>query len=162
MAKKVQAIPEGYHTLTPGLIVQGAARAIEFYRKAFGAEERMRMPAPDGRIMHSELKIGDSIIFVNDEMPDMQCLSPKTLKGSPISLYIYVENVDAAFKRAVEAGATVTMPLADMFWGDRFGKLVDPFGHQWGLATHKEDVAPAEMKKRQEAYFAQMSKQGKP
>src|SRR5262249_19477473 len=126
MAPKVKAIPEGFHTVTPGLVVNDGARAIDFYKKAFGAEEIARMTGPDGRsVMHAELKIGNSMIFLGDEMPAMNAISPKTLKGSPITLHLYVEDVDAAFKRAVAAGATVEMPVADMFWGDRYGKVTD-------------------------------------
>ncbi len=158
-AKRVSAIPKPYHTVTPGLSVRGAAEAIAFYKKAFGAQEKLRMPTPDGqRIMHAELKIGDSIVFVGDEVPDMGCRSPQSLGGSTAALHLYVRDVDAAFKRAVEAGAQVRMPVSDMFWGDRYGRVADPFGHEWGLATHKEDLKPAEIAKRAEAWFAQMPK----
>jgi PhnB protein len=159
MAQKVKPIPEGYHTLTPSLIVDGADKAIAFYKKALGAEEIFRMNGADGKtVMHSELKIGDSRFFVSDEMRDMGCQSPKTLGGSPVALFLYVEDVDASFKRALDAGATVRMPVQDMFWGDRYGKLADPFGHEWGMATHKEDVSPEEMRKRGEAAMAEMGK----
>ncbi len=158
-AKRVSAIPKLYHTVTPGLSVRGAAEAIAFYKKAFGAQEMMRMATPDGqRIMHAELKIGDSIVFVGDEVPDMGCRSPQSLGGSTAALHLYVRDVDAAFKRAVEAGAQVRMPVQDMFWGDRYGRVADPFGHEWGLATHKEDLKPAEIAKRAAAFFAQMPK----
>lgn len=158
-AKRVMAIPKQYHTVTPGISVKGAADAIEFYKKALGAREVMRMPGPDGKsIMHAEIKIGDSIVFVGDEFPNMGCRSPQSLGGSTVALHVYVRDVDAAFKRAVEAGAQVRMPVADMFWGDRYGRIADPFGHEWGLATHKEDVKPKEMGKRAEAFFAQMPK----
>ena len=157
MSKKVKAIPDGYHTITPNIIVAGAAKAIDFYKKAFGAEEIMRMPGPDGaRIMHAELRIGDSPIMLSDEMPDMGCKAPNAYGGSPVSFYVYVENVDAAWKRAVDAGAKVTMPLADMFWGDRIGSVEDPFGHKWSLAQHIKDLTHEEMKKGQQAFFAQM------
>lgn len=157
MAKRVKAIPEGFHTLTPHLTVRGAAKAIEFYKRAFGAKVRMRMAGPDGKsIMHAELKIGDSIVFLNDESPDMGCHSPQSLGGTPSALHLYVRNVDAAVKRAVAAGAKVQMPVADMFWGDRYGKVIDPFGHVWGLGTHKEDLTPKEICKRAEAFFAEI------
>jgi len=161
MAKAVKAVPEGFRTITPSLVVRGGAQAIEFYKKAFGAEELVRMPGPDGKgIMHAELKIGDSIFFLVDESPQMASKSPQTLGGSTGALHLYVADVDAAFKRAVSAGARASMPVADMFWGDRYGKVTDPFGHEWGLGTHKEDVSPADMEKRAKAFFAQMPKQG--
>jgi PhnB protein len=157
--KRVRAIPAGFHTATPGLTVRGAAEAIEFYKRAFGAQELMRMPGPDGKsLVHAEIKIGNSVIFLNDEMPDMGCRSPQTLGASTAALHLYVPDVDAAFKRAVEAGAQVKMPVADMFWGDRFGRVADPFGHEWGLATHKEDLTPQAMAKRAQDFFAQMPK----
>jgi uncharacterized glyoxalase superfamily protein PhnB len=159
MAKRAKAIPDGYHTVTPYLMVRGADRAIEFYKRAFGAEELMRMSGPDGkRIMHAEIKIGDSRIFLSEEFPEMGCRSPESLGGTASSLHLYVEDVDAAFKRAVAAGAQVKMPVADMFWGDRFGKLIDPFGHEWGMATHKEDPTPEEIRERANVFFAQMAK----
>src|SRR2546425_813172 len=142
-------IPQGFHTVTPSLVVRSAAEAIEFYKRAFGAQELMRMPGPGGKgIMHAEIKIGDSIIFLSDEFPGMGCRSPQTLGGSTGALNLYLEDVDAAFQRAVNAGAKPSMPLADMFWGDRYGKVTDPYGHEWGLATHKEDVAPEERRRR--------------
>ncbi len=147
-------IPTGYHTVTPYLIVRGAAQAIDFYKRAFGAAEMTRMPGPDGRrIMHAELKIGDSIVMLADEFPEMVSRSPESLGGCTASFHVYVEDVDRAFKRAVDAGAQVRMPVADMFWGDRYGKLGDPFGHEWGLATHKEDLSPEEIGRRAAAYF---------
>jgi PhnB protein len=153
---KVKAIPEGYHTVTPHLVVRGADRAIDFYKRAFGAEEQFRIAAPDGKsLMHAEIKIGSSIVFLGDESPDMGCRSPQSLGGSAGSLNLYVEDVDAAFQRAVAAGAQVKMPVTDMFWGDRYGRVLDPFGHEWGLATHKEDVSPGEIAKRAEAFFKQ-------
>lgn len=159
MAKKARPIPDGFHTVTPNLVVQDAAKAIDFYKKAFGAEERMRSPGPGGKgIMHAELKIGDSIVMLADEMPEMGCQSPKTLKGSPVGFFMYVADVDASFKRAVEAGAQAKMPVSDMFWGDRCGQVVDPFGHSWSMATHQEDLTPEEIGKRQAAFFAQASK----
>lgn len=156
--KSVKPIPTGYHTLTPHLTVRGAARAIEFYKRAFGAKELERMPGPGGtNIVHAELKIGDSIVFLADEFPDMGARAPESLGGTTGSLHLYVKDVDAAFARAVAAGAQVRMPVSDMFWGDRYGKVVDPFGHEWGLGTHKEDLTPAEIGKRAQAFFAQMS-----
>jgi len=144
----VKPIPDGYHTVTPHLVVRGAAKAIEFYAKAFGAEERFRMPGPDGSVMHAELSLGDSVVMLGEEAPQMGASSPQTIGGSPVSLLIYVKDVDASFARAEKAGCTVQLPPTDMFWGDRYGKLVDPFGHHWALATHKEDLSPEEMAKR--------------
>jgi len=148
MAGKVKPVPDGYHTVTPYLIVKGAAGAIEFYKKAFGAMELLRMPDPSGKIGHAEIKIGDSPIMLADEFPERGVLSPQTIGGSPVSILLYVENVDVLFKQAVAAGAKVTRPLQDQFYGDRMGGLTDPFGHQWHVATHVEDVAPEELKKR--------------
>lgn len=156
MAKKTPAIPKGYHTVTPSLFVAGAAKAIDFYKKALGAEERMRFPAPDGSIMHAELKIGDSIIMLGEEMPDQGGRGPKAIGGTPVSFFVYGEDVDAAWKRAVDAGAKELVPLADQFWGDRTGCLEDPFGHQWWLAQHKQDLTPHELRKNAEAFFSQM------
>ncbi len=147
MANPAKPIPQGFHTLTPHLIVRDAGKALEFYKKAFGAEEIARMPGPGGKIMHAEMKIGDSMVMLAEEFPDMHCLSPQALKGSPVSLHLYVRDVDASFKRAVDAGAKATMPVADMFWGDRFGKLTDPYGHEWSLATHIRDMTPEECAK---------------
>jgi PhnB protein len=153
----VRAIPEGYHSISPSLTCKDAARAIDFYKSVFGATEIMRMPGPEGKIMHAELRIGDSVIFVSDEFPGMYC-APTPGSTNPVYLFLYTENVDATFNRAVGAGAKVDMPLMDQFWGDRYGKLTDPFGHQWGLATHVEDVAPQEMKRRSEEWTAKMAK----
>jgi PhnB protein len=153
----VKAIPEGYRTLTPYLCVHDATRALDFYKRALGATEIMRHPTPDGKIAHAELKIGDSMFMLSDEMPGGACQSPQSLGGTPIGIWIYTEDVDSLFNRAVQAGATVKMPLADMFWGDRWGQLVDPFGHSWSLATHTEDVAPAEMQRRAQAEMAKMA-----
>ncbi len=155
MAQKAQAIPQGYHTVTPSLFVAGAAKAIDFYKKAFGAEERMRFPAPDGSIMHAELTIGDSIVMLADEMPDQGGRGPKSIGGTPVSFFIYRENVDSAWKQAVAAGAKEIMPLADQFWGDRTGCLEDPFGHQWWLAQHIQDLTPEQLQKNAEAFFSQ-------
>jgi len=147
----VNPIPDGYHTVTPHLAVRDAAKAIEFYARAFGAEERFRMPGPGGVVMHAELNIGDSIVMLGEEAPEMGASSPQTIGGSPVNLLIYVKDVDASFARANKAGCSVQMPPTDMFWGDRYGKLVDPFGHHWALATHKEDVSPEEMATRMAA-----------
>ena len=159
MTNTVKPIPEGYHTATPYLIIKGAAEAIEFYKKAFGAKEIMRMSQTDGRIGHAEIKIGDSPIMLADEFPEMDARSPHSLGGSPVSILLYVEDVDAMFTQAVAAGAQVKMPPTDMFWGDRFSKVVDPFGHEWSLATHKEDVSPEECARRSQAFMAQMQSQ---
>jgi uncharacterized glyoxalase superfamily protein PhnB len=156
MSTQVKPVPEGFHTITPHLVIKGAAKAIDFYKKAFGAVEVVRMPMPDGQtLMHAELKIGDSYLFLADEFPGMN-RSPQSLGGSGTTLHLYVEDADAVFNRAVAAGATVQMPLTDMFWGDRYGKLADPFGHEWSVATHKEDVPPEEMSKRAQAAMANM------
>jgi PhnB protein len=150
-------IPEGYHTATPYLIIGGAADAIEFYKKAFGAKELFRFPAPDGKIGHAEIKIGDSPIMLADEFPEMGYKGPQTLGGSPVSIMIYVDDVDTVFNRAVEAGATVKEAVSDKFYGDRMGTLTDPFGHRWHVATHKEDVSPEEMERRAKAVGAAAS-----
>jgi PhnB protein len=152
---KVKAIPEGYHTITPSIVVSDGAKSIDFYKKAFGAEERVRMPGPDGGVMHAELRIGDSAFMLGEEMPTMGAKSPKTLGGSPVSFFIYTENVDAAWDRATKAGGKPIMPLEKMFWGDRAGCLEDPYGHKWWLAQHVEDLTPDQIKKRQEEFFAQ-------
>jgi uncharacterized glyoxalase superfamily protein PhnB len=156
MPKKAQAVPHGYHTVTPSLFVAGASEAIEFYKKALDAEERSRFPGPDGKIMHAEIRIGDSIIMLADEMPDYGGRGPKSVGGTPVSFFVYRENVDAAWKRAIDAGAKEVMPLIDQFWGDRAGCLEDPFGHQWWLAQHIQDLTPEELNKAAESYFSQM------
>lgn len=149
MKTSVQPIPDGFHTLTPHLVVKGASDAIEFYKKAFGAQEMGRVSAPDGNtILHTQIKIGNSIVFLVDEFPQMGCKGPLSIGGTAVTLHLYVEDVDAAFNRAVAAGAQVTMPVADMFWGDRYGRVADPFGHHWSLATHKEDLSPAQISER--------------
>jgi PhnB protein len=153
----VKAIPEGFHTVTPHLIVKGAGKALDFYRQAFGAKEQVRMPAPDGSIMHAQMQIGDSVIMLADESPEMGSRGPQTLGASPVVLNIYCDDADAMFASATKAGATVTMPLADMFWGDRYGQVTDPFGHVWSIATHKKDLTPVEMKKAMAEMFAQQS-----
>jgi PhnB protein len=155
----VKPIPEGYHTLTPYMTVRDAARAIEFYKKAFGAVERGGvMKGPDGKVMHAELRIGDSIIMLADEFPEFGGLSPQSTGGAGMGLHIYVDDVDSAFERAIGAGGTVEMPVADMFWGDRYGKLVDPFGHKWSIATHTRDVSMKEMEEAQEEFMSRMAK----
>src|SRR6266446_525700 len=150
-------IPDGYHTATPYLIIRGAAEAIEFYKKAFGATELFRFPTPDGKIGHAEIKIGDSPIMLADEYPDMGYKGPQSLGGSPVSIMIYVEDVDSVFNQAVVAGATVKEALQDKFYGDRLGTLVDPFGHRWHVSTHKEDVSPEEMQERMKALASSAS-----
>jgi PhnB protein len=158
MPASTKPVPEGFHTVTPSLTVRNAAQAIDFYKKALGAQELNRMEMPDGKIGHAELKIGDSVIFLSDEMPGMgMSKSPQTLGGCTGVLNIYVPDVDTAFERAVAAGAKTAMPLADMFWGDRYGTFVDPFGFAWGMATHKEDVSPADMEMRMKEAFAAMA-----
>ena len=147
----VKSIPEGYHSVTPYLIVRGAADAIEFYKKAFGAVELFRMPAPGGKIGHAEIKVGDSPIMLADEHPEIGYNGPQSLGGSPVSLMIYVDDVDAVFNRAVEAGAVVKEAPQDKFYGDRMGTLTDPYGHRWHVATHQEDVSPEEMERRAKA-----------
>ncbi|HEX7438843.1 MAG TPA: VOC family protein [Caldimonas sp.] len=141
----VKPIPEGMHTLTPHLVCAGAADAIEFYAKAFNAVEQTRSPGPDGKLMHASVRIGDSVLMLVDENLEWGALGPKTLKGSPVTLHLYIEDVDATVEQAVAAGAKITMALADMFWGDRYAMLEDPFGHHWSVATHKRDVSPQEM-----------------
>jgi uncharacterized glyoxalase superfamily protein PhnB len=154
MATKAQAIPKGYHTVTPSLVVDGAAKALDFYKKALEAEEVMRFPGPDGTIMHAEIRIGDSRIMLGDEMPEQGGRGPKSYGGTPVSFFIYRENVDAAWKRAVEAGGKPVMPLADQFWGDRAGCFEDPFGHRWWLAQHVQDMTPEELRKAAESFFS--------
>jgi PhnB protein len=148
MANKPKSIPDGYHNATPYLIVDDAVAAIEFYKKAFGATELMRMPKPNGKIGHAEIKIGDSPIMLADEAPEVGARSPRTIGGSPVSILLYVDDVDTTFTKAVNGGAKVQRPVADQFYGDRTGGVEDPFGHLWYIATHVEDVSPEEMKKR--------------
>jgi uncharacterized glyoxalase superfamily protein PhnB len=142
-----KAIPEGMHTVTPHLVCKGAAEAIEFYKRAFGATELSRLPGPNGRLVHAMIRIGDSTVMLVDEMPERGALRPQSLKGSPVAIHLYVEDVDAVTAQAVRAGARTTMPVSDMFWGDRYGQIEDPFGHCWSIATHVRDVAPADMQK---------------
>jgi PhnB protein len=158
MAGNIKAVPEGTHTITPHLSVREAAKAIEFYQKAFGAQVLFVHKMPDGKVMHATLKIGDSRLMLADEFPGMGTKAPQTLGGSPVVLNIYVEDVDTLFKQAVAAGAKVTMPLANQFWGDRYGQIVDPFGQSWALGSHVEDVAQEEMERRANAIFAEMAK----
>ena len=147
----VNAIPDGYYSLTPYLVISGAAEAIEFYQKAFGAVEILRMPGPAGRIMHAEVKIGNAVLMLADENPERGYLSPKTRGGATSSVMLYTDDVDATFKKAVANGAKGDQPPTDMFWGDRMANITDPYGHSWGIATHKEDVSPEEMEKRMKA-----------
>jgi PhnB protein len=152
----VKPIPDGYHSVTAYLIVAGAAEAIDFYTRAFGAKERCRMPGPDGKIGHAEIQVGDSPVMLADEHPEFLARGPKTLGGSPVHLMIYVEDVDAVFRQAVAAGAKVIRPIKDQFYGDRSGSVEDPFGHSWTIATHKEDLTPEELDRR----FAETMKPG--
>jgi PhnB protein len=156
MTKAASPIPQGFHTVTPHLVIKGAAAAIDFYKRAFGAEVLSRMDGPGGTVGHAELKIGDSIIFLADEFPQAPIKSPQTLGGSTATLNLYVPDVDASFKRAVSAGGREIMAVADMFWGDRYGQLQDPFGHVWGIATHKEELTPKEIDERAQVFWAQM------
>jgi PhnB protein len=151
MSGKVTPVPEGYHTLTPYLIIRGAAQAIEFYKQAFGAEEVFRMPVPDGRIGHAEMRIGNSMFMLADEMPEEGFSSPQRLNGTAVSFMVYVEDVDAAFQRATDAGAKALRPVKDQFYGDRTGTLADPFGHVWSIGTHVRDVTFEEMQKHMAA-----------
>lgn len=139
------AAPAGMHTVTPHLVCAGAADAIDFYKRAFGAEEAMRLPGPTGKLIHAAVRIGDSTVMLVDEMPEWGALGPKSLKGTPVTIHLFVADVDAFVARAVAAGAKVAMPVADMFWGDRYGQIEDPFGHRWSVATHQRDLTPAEI-----------------
>jgi PhnB protein len=151
----VKPIPEGYHHVTPYLVIKGAGAAIDYYKRVFGATERMRMDAPGGMVGHAELEIGDSVVMLADEFPEQGFKGPRAFGGTPVSLLLYVENVDDVFKRAIQAGARELKPLADQFYGDRMGTLEDPFGHVWSIATHVEDLSPEEMQRR----AGEMSKQ---
>jgi len=144
---RVKPIPEGMHSLTPHLVCDGAAAAIDFYQRAFGAVEEFRLPAPGGRLMHAQVRIGDSALMLVDEFPDMSVVGPAKLKGTPVTIHLFVPDVDATVARAVAAGATVRMPATDMFWGDRYAQLNDPFGHSWSVATHQRDLSPDEIMK---------------
>lgn len=152
--KRAQPVPAGYRTVTPYLVCRGASGAIDFYKRAFGAKEKLRMARPDGKVAHAEIQIGDSRVMLGEEAPEMGARSPETLGGSAGGVLLYVRNVDAFTDKAIAAGATVVMPVQDMFWGDRYGKLKDPFGHEWSVATHKEDLTPKEMAKRGQAAMA--------
>jgi PhnB protein len=154
----VKAIPEGYHTLTPYMTVRDAVGAIEFYKNAFGATEKGVMKGPGGKVMHAELRIGDSILMLADEFPEFGSLSPQSGSASGTGLHIYVDDVDSVFDQAVKAGATVEMPVADMFWGDRYGKVRDPYGHKWSIGTHKADLTMEEIEKAQVEFMARMPK----
>ena len=144
----VKRVPDGFHRLTPHLTVNNAAALIEFYKKAFGAVEKSRAPGPGGKIMHAMLQIGDSVLFLNDEFPEMGAVSPLGTKGTAVTLHLYVEDADKQFQQALAAGAEVVMPLADQFWGDRYGIVKDPSGHQWSIGSHMEDLTPAQMQER--------------
>lgn len=144
--RKGKPIPAGMHSVTPHLVCAGAADAIEFYKKAFNAVETARLPGPDGKLMHAAVRIGDSMVMLTDESPDWGCFGPRSLKGSPVTIHLYVDDVDAVVDQAVKAGGKIIMPVEDMFWGDRYGKLEDPFGHHWSVATHLREVTPEEMK----------------
>ena len=148
MARAVKPIPEGYHSVTPVLAIRGAKDALAFYNRALGAEELFRMPGPGDTVLHAEMRIGDSIVMLGEESPERGASAPPTIGGSPVGLHVYVKDVDAACARAEKAGCNVDMPPTDMFWGDRYGKLTDPYGHKWSLGTHKEDVSPDEMMRR--------------
>jgi PhnB protein len=154
MPSKVKPVPDGYHTATPYLIVDNCAAAIEFYQRALGAKEIFRFPGPGGKIAHCEIQVGDSRIMLADESRDWGTFSPRSLKGTPASIFLYVEDVDASYRKFVQAGGKEVVPVENMFWGDRFGKVADPFGHEWQIATHKEDLSPAEMEKRMGAMVA--------
>jgi PhnB protein len=153
----VQPVPEGYHTVTPYLAVDNAAEAIDFYRRAFGAKERVRMSGPGDTVMHAELEIGDSLVMLSDPFPQASTTPPKELGGTSASVFMYVEDIDAVYRQAIDAGASSLMEPDDMFWGDRFGSVQDPFGHSWTIATHVEDLEPEEMQRRSEEFMAQMA-----
>jgi PhnB protein len=150
----VQAVPKGYHTVTPHLVVSRASDAIEFYKKAFGAKEVSRFSAPDGKVMHAELQVGDSRIMLGDEMPEMGARGPKSVGGTPVALFLYRDDIDSLWRQAISAGAKQVDPMVNQFWGDKAGSLEDPFGHRWWLAQHIEDLSDDEMKKRAKAAFA--------
>jgi uncharacterized glyoxalase superfamily protein PhnB len=153
----VQPVPEGYHTVTPYLAVDDASAAIDFYQRAFGAKEQVRMPGPGDTIMHAELEIGDSLVMLADPFPQASTRTPKELGGTSVNIFVYVEDIDALYKRAIDAGASSLMEPDDMFWGDRFGSVQDPFGHSWTIATHIEDLSPEELEKRSKEWMEQMA-----
>ena len=157
--KATEPCPKGFHTVTPSIFVRNAPQAIDFYKKALGAEELMRMTGPDGKINHAEIKIGDSIIFLSEENPTWGTQSPQSLGAATGGLYLYVEDVDTSFQRAVDAGGQQKMPVMDMFWGDRMGSFVDPYGHAWTIATHTQDLTEQEMKEGEKKFYAQMAQQ---
>lgn len=156
MTKAMQPIPPGFHALTPHLVIADAAKAIDFYKKAFGAEEMGRMPGPDGRIMHAQITIGGSPLMLNDEIPEMGARGPKSLGGTPVTIHLYVTDADKVYNQAVAAGAKPIMPLADQFWGDRYGIVEDPFGHRWSIATHVEDLTHDEIARRGQEMMSKM------
>ena len=156
MASNVKAVPEGYHTVTPNLSLRDAAKAIEFYQRAFGAREVSHFNMPDGKIGHAEIKMGDSTVMLVDETPQTGCRAPTSLNGTTVGFFLYVEDVDTTVQKTVRAGAAVTMPVADMFWGDRMGQVQDPFGHRWSVATHKADLSPAQIEQRGQECFASL------
>lgn len=158
MTHHVKPVPEGYHTATPALTVDDGARALEFYTKGLGAKERMRSLGMGGKITHAEFLLGDSVFMLSDEIPDMGSKSPKTLGGCSTSIFLYVPDTDAVYRQAIAAGATSLSPPTDMFWGDRHARIRDPFGHEWSIATHQEDIPMEEMEKRAKAFYAQMSR----
>ena len=151
-------IPDGFHTVTPSLVVNNANDAIDFYKKAFNANEIYKFPTPDGKILHAMIQIGDSFVMMSDEFPTMGMNSPTTIEGTAVTLHLYVEDSDKILKQAVDAGAVITMPLMDAFWGDRFGTVMDPYGHSWAIATHKIDMTPEGLRKAGQEYFASLSK----
>lgn len=157
--KAAEPCPKGFHTVTPSLFVRNARQAIDFYKKALGAEETVCMTGPDGKIGHAEIKVGDSFIFLSDENPTWGTKSPQSLGGATGGLYLYIEDVDKSFQRALDAGGQLKMPVTDMFWGDRLGSFVDPFGHNWTLATHTRDVSIEDMKEGEKKFYAQMAQQ---
>lgn len=149
----VKSIPEGFHTLTPHITVKDAAQALDFYKAAFGAEEVVRMPGPGGKVMHAEIRIGDSRMLLNEEFPEMEVKGPTAFGGSPVTLHLYVEDADALLKQAADAGAKITMPVQDTFWGDRYGRLEDPFGHQWAIATRVREMSFQDMREASRKAF---------
>lgn len=155
----VKPIPDGFHSITPSLVINNANEAIEFYKKAFDAKEIYRFPTPDGKILHAMIQIGNSFVMMSDEFPTIGLKSPSSIGGTAVTLHLYVEDADKIFKQAIDSGAVVTMPIMDAFWGDRYGMVIDPYGHSWAIATHKIDMTPEGMRKAGEEYFASLSKQ---